>query len=322
MQFGFTTAQEGRATEAACTTWEQLADQNQLPIDIAAYPDLQSQEAFMKNRGVDSTYRNHFRVAGVKLSLDGSPQGKTAWLTKPYQVPPVGKHADYTGYPAFESQTEVNKLVDFAFAKRWQVLAHCNGDAAIDSFIEAVDSAQTKYGKADYRPVAIHAQTVREDQLDRFVELGIFPSFFGMHTYYWGDWHRDQVLGKARASRISPAQTARNKGLIYSQHHDAPVALPSSMVILHSVVNRISRSGVVIGPEERVSAYDALRSLTIWAAYQYFEQEHKGSIAVGKLADFVVLDRNPLKVSPAALNQLRVQQTIKEGKVVYTYKPK
>lgn len=316
-RFGFTTAQEGRATSDACNTWSKLAKENKLPIDVAAYPDIQTQMAFMKNNGVQKEYTNHFRIAGVKLSLDGSPQGKTAWLTKPYIVPPPGQPKTYSGYPAFPKESDAIALVDSAYVNNWQILAHCNGDAAIDEYITAVKQATGLYGKKDRRSVAIHAQTARLDQLDEMKSLGIIPSFFGMHTYYWGDWHRDETLGKERAYKISPAATALKKGMIFTEHHDAPVALPNSIMILYSVVNRISRSGDVIGADERISPYDALRSITTWAAYQYFEENSKGSIKEKKLADFVILDKNPIKVDPKAIKDIVVLETIKEGKSVY-----
>ena len=140
---------------------------------------------------------------------------------------------------------------------------------------------------------------------------------FGMHTYYWGDWHRDETFGKERAYRISPAATALKKGMIITEHHDAPVALPNSIMILYSVVNRISRSGDVIGADERISPYNALRSITTWAAYQYFEESTKGSIKENKLADFVILDKNPVKIEPTTIKDIVVLETIKEGKSVF-----
>lgn len=317
VRFGFTTAQEGRATSDACNTWVKLAKENKLTIDVAAYPDIQTQMSYMKENGTQKEYKNHFRIAGVKLSLDGSPQGKTAWLTKPYLIPPPGQLKTYVGYPAFPKESDAVALVDSAYANNWQILAHCNGDAAIDEYIKAVRHAVKLYGKKDRRSVAIHAQTVRFDQLDVMKSLGIIPSFFGMHTYYWGDWHRDEILGKERAYRISPAATALKKEMIFTQHHDAPVALPNSIMILYSVVNRISRSGDVIGADERISAYDALRSITSWAAYQYFEEDSKGSIKEKKLADFVILDKNPVKVDPKTIKNIVVLETVKEGKSVY-----
>ncbi len=319
-QFGYTTAQEGRAGKDMVETWQRLASTGKLKIDVAAYPDLQADQEFMKNTGTSRIYDRHFRVAGIKLSLDGSPQGKTAWLSEPYKHPPAGQPKDYRGYPAIPDADDRQALVDLAFEKDWQVLAHTNGDAASDALIDAVEKATEKYGKKDRRTVMIHAQTVREDQLDRMKTLGMIPSFFSLHTFYWGDWHRDEILGKERAYRISPTVSALKRGMWFTEHHDAPVALPSSIMILHTTVNRTSRSGDVIGPEQRVSPYIALKSITDWAARQYFEENEKGTLAAGKLADLVILDRNPLTVKPETIKDIRVLETIKEGKTVYSAK--
>ena len=163
----------------------------------------------------------------------------------------------------------------------------------------------------------VHAQTVRDDQLDSMKDLGIIPSYFGMHTFYWGDWHRDETLGKDRAYRISPTQSTLQRDMIFTEHHDAPVALPNAIMILHTAVNRTSRSGDVIGPDQRISPYIALKSITDWAAYQYFEEDKKGTIKEGKLADFVILDKNPLKIEPSEIINIQVLETIKENKNVY-----
>jgi predicted amidohydrolase YtcJ len=166
----------------------------------------------------------------------------------------------------------------------------------------------------------IHAQTVREDQLDEMAKYGIIPSFFSMHTYYWGDWHRDETLGKERAFRISPAASALQRQMVFTSHHDAPVALPNSIRILNACVNRKSRSGDVIGLDQRISMAEALKALTIHAAYQYGEERRKGSIEVGKLADFVILSGNPTTIDADKIMDIQVLETIKEGKTVYVRK--
>ncbi|MFJ5445597.1 amidohydrolase [Methylobacillus methanolivorans] len=316
-QFGFTTAQEGRASQAAAETFRRLANEKKLTIDVAVFPDLQAEAAYMKEHGVSQTYSNHFRLAGVKLSFDGSPQGKTAWLSQPYKVPPQGQPETYVGYPAIPGAEDRQTLVDLAFEHHWQALTHVNGDAAADALITAVANAEAKYGKADRRPVMIHAQVVREDQIDKMKALGIVPSFFSMHTYYWGDWHKNEVLGEERAYHISPTQSALKRGMKFTEHHDAPVALPSAMMILHTTVNRTSRSGEVIGPDQRVSPFIALKSITEWAAWQYFEEKNKGTLTAGKLADFVILDKDPIAVEPEAIKDIAVLETIKEGQTVY-----
>ena len=317
-RFGFTTAQEGRATSVVCDTYKRMSEAGSLIMDVYAYPDIQMGLDYMKTNGVQADYKNHFRIAGVKLSLDGSPSGKTAWLTKPYKVPPPGMPKDYKGYPAVPDMSVINNLVGEAFKNNWQIITHCNGDAAADAYINAVRLAANQYGNNNRRTVMIHAQTVREDQLDSLKVLGIIPSFFSMHTYYWGDWHRDETLGKERAYRISPTVSTLNRGMIFTQHHDAPVAFPDALRVLHSTVNRVSRSGDVIGPDQRVSPYIALKSITDWAAYQAFEENLKGTITVGKLADFVILDKNPLKIDPMTITDISIQTTIKEGKTIYS----
>jgi predicted amidohydrolase YtcJ len=251
------------------------------------------------------------------MSLDGSPQGRTAWLSQPYLIPPDGKDASYAGYPAYPSSEVVDTLVMQAFQNKWPILAHCNGDAAAETLINAVAKANAALGKTDRRSVMIHAQTVRFDQLDRMKNEGIIPSFFSMHTFYWGDWHRDVTMGRDRAYRISPTNTTLKKGMIFTEHHDAPVALPSSIMILHTTVNRVSRSGDIIGPEERVTPYQALKSITEWAAYQYFEEQTKGTLTVGKLADLVIIDKNPLTIDPMTIKDIKVLETIKEGETVF-----
>lgn len=320
-EFGYTTAQEGGASADIIATWQRLAEVSALPIDVVAYPYQQPGLEYLESQGdhaVQADYTSGFRVGGLKLSLDGSPQGKTAWLTKPYKVPPPGQPDDYVGYPIYRDDAVVDGMVGRAYERGWQVLAHCNGDAAAEQFINAVDKAVATHGKEGRRDVMIHAQTVREDQLDRMRDLGIMPSFFTMHTYYWGDWHRDETLGKDRAYRISPTASTLQRGMRFTAHHDAPVALPSSIMILHTTVNRLSRSGDLIGGEQRVSPYTALKSLTEWAAYQYFEEDKKGTIETGKVADFVILDRDPLAVDPLSLKDLRVVETIKRGATVYS----
>ncbi|WAU76583.1 amidohydrolase [Acinetobacter sp. TR3] len=314
---GFTTVQEGRADQGTTEMWHALAKQNQLPIDVVSYPDITTSQEYMFKQGSHRQYDHHFRIGGVKISLDGSPQGKTAWLTQPYLIPPEGKDKNYKGYPAIKDNQQVNQYINLAFKQGWQVLAHANGDAAIDQFIGAVKDATLKQGKADRRSVLIHSQTIREDQLDQLKALDIIPSFFSLHTFYWGDWHRQQTLGEARAARISPTASALKKQLIFTEHHDAPVVPPNSLMMLDATVNRVTRSNYVLGADERVSPYMALKSMTDWAAYQYFEDQHKGTITQGKLADLVILDQNPLTIPSREIKNIQVLATYKEGNLIY-----
>jgi predicted amidohydrolase YtcJ len=311
-RFGYTTAQEGRAMSDSMAAMQRVADRKALKIDLVSYPDMLAVEDIAPSRG----YENRYRVGGVKLTIDGSPQGKTAWLSQPYHVPPTGRDADYRGYPAVDVDT-VDKNVMRAFSEGWQILVHANGDAAIDAFINAVRAARGAHPDRELRPVLIHGQTLRKDQVLAMDELHIFPSVFPMHTFYWGDWHRDSVLGPERAKNISPTGWLRERGMMFGSHHDAPVALPDSIRVLSATVTRRTRSGDVLGENHRVDVATALRALTLWPAWQHFEESEKGSLEPGKLADLVVLSANPLAVDPLQLDRLQVKATYKEGQLVY-----
>ena len=310
---GYTTAQEGRATKGPLAVMAAVAQEGSLPIDVVAYADIITAADALSGPLNSRSYQQHYRIGGAKLNLDGSPQGKTAWLSAPYFKVPEGQPATYA--------EQANGYVDKAFQNNWQLLTHVNGDAAIDQLIRAVTLAEKKYGKADRRAVAVHAQTARIDQVDSFKALGIFPSFFPLHTFYWGDWHRDSVLGPERANNISPTGWALQRGMMFTSHHDAPVALPNAMRVLSATVNRTTRTDQVLGAQHRVSPLIGLKAQTIWAATQYFEEASKGSIEVGKLADFTILDRNPLKCDPRTIATIKVDETIKEGHRVYLRVP-
>ena len=311
--FGYTTAQEGRAMPGSALMLAKAGDLGMLPIDVVVYPDIIEAPDAIKP---SSTYKNRTRIGGAKLSLDGSPQGRTAYLSKPYFKVPEGLPADYRGYPTVTKE-QMHAAFDRAYGENFQIITHANGDASIDWLIEGVRDAVAKHGGGDRRSVMIHGQTTRPDQLPQIKELAILPSFFPMHTFYWGDWHRDVVLGPERAAFISPCNSARKLGMIFTTHHDAPVANPDSIRVLSATVTRVTRSGFVLGPDERVDTLTALKAMTIWPAWQHFEEKDKGSIEPGKLADFVVLSADPLAVKPEELIKLKVVETIKDGKSVY-----
>lgn len=315
---GYTTVQEGRADAGTSELWRSFAQIGQLDIDVVVYPDLMNEMDYMLKNGSSKQYQKHFRIGGVKISLDGSPQGKTAWLTQPYVVPPAGQNKNYRGYPAYPDQKIVQSAIDTAFKNNWQILAHANGDAAIDQYLKTIEQASNKYGNSDRRNVIIHAQTMREDQLDKAKTLKLIPSFFSLHTYYWGDWHKHETLGSERANRISPTGSALKRNMIFTQHHDAPVIPPKNMMVIDATVNRVTRSGDVLGADQKVSPYIALKSVTDWAAYQYFEEKDKGTLEKGKLADLVILNQNPLKVPPTQIKNIKILSTFKEGRQIYS----
>ena len=314
--FGYTTGNEGRLMAFQAPDLVSAAERGLLDIDIISYVDYTARN-LIAPPWYGKAYNGHYRIAGMKVTLDGSPQGRTAWRTIPYLLPPDGQMKGYKGYPAIPDTKFLANLFDEAYQKGWPVHVHANGDAAIDQMIEAIRPSQQKYGPGDRRITLIHGQFLRKDQIPVLKELQIIPSLFPMHTFYWGDWY-DQIIGPELAQQISPMRSVLNAGLIATSHTDAPVALPNLMQVMWATVNRTSRSGKVMGPDERLTPLEALKAITIWGAYQHFEETTKGSLEAGKLADMVILSDNPLTIDPTTINTIVVLETIKEGTTVYT----
>jgi len=260
---------------------------------------------------------DRLKIGPAKIVSDGSPQGYTAWLTQPYHVPFKGDKT-YCGYPVMPP-AQLNSLVAQLHNAGYQIAIHANGDAAIDAAIEAYRLAQAANPRTDTRHRIEHCQTVREDQLDAIALLGISPSFFVSHTYYWGDRHRDVFLGPQRGARISPLKSALKRGIRFSIHSDCPVTPVSPLFCVFAAVNRLTSNGHVLGPEFRLTPEEALRATTIDAAWQTFEEDIKGTIEPGKLADFTILDRNPLKVSPEQIGDIKVMAVIIGGQKAYSF---
>ena len=316
-RYGYTTADEGRSVPATARLLRQLADEGGLRIDVATYPDVLADRQFIE-QNVSATYTNRFRVAGAKLTIDGSPQGFTAWRDRPYYAPVGDYPKGYAGYAAAPPE-QVLDATDWAYARNIQLLTHSNGERASDLLISALTIAEMKNGPGkDRRPVLIHGQFLREDQLDAYKRLGVLPSLFPMHTFYWGDWHTTKTVGPVLGQNISPTGWVRKRGMIFTTHHDAPVAFPDSMRVLDATVTRVARgSGKVIGPDQRVDVITALKAMTIWPAWQHYEEKAKGSIEVGKLADFAILSRDPTKGDPNTIDRITVTETVKEGGTVF-----
>ena len=314
IQNGITTIQDGASTSQNIALLKSMAAMHLLKTDVVAYPLMTANgcEVLHKNRKYVGAYHNRLKIGGYKLVLDGSPQGRSAWMTEPYEGEPKG----YCAYPWLKDE-QVNEYVKKAVDEGHQILAHCNGDAAGDQFITAYEKAvaNDQTGR-DMRPVMIHCQTARTDQLDRMKELGMIPSIFVGHVFYWGDVHIKN-FGQKRGMRISPVKDALSRGLNLTFHQDTPVTKPNMMHSVWCAVKRISKNGTIVGEDQKIDVYDALKCITINAAYQYFEEEKKGSIREGKMADLVVLEKNPLEVDQMKIREIRVIETIKEGKTIY-----
>ncbi|MFT4821107.1 MAG: putative amidohydrolase YtcJ [Candidatus Pseudothioglobus sp.] len=315
---GFTTVQDGKTDLASLEMLPQIASTTGFDVDLVAYADIATigSAPILHGDLMSLEYTNGFRIGGVKITLDGSPQGKTAWFTEPYLQVPNGQADDYLGYPAF-TDAEATKWIELAFTNKWPLLVHANGDAAIDQLIEIVGNIDPTLRDYDHRTVMIHGQFTRKDQVLKLKSLGIFPALYPMHTFYWGDWHRDSVAGVERAENISPTGWFLEQGMRFTIHSDAPVTFPNSMRILDSAVNRTTRTNAILGVEHKITPLQALKAMTLWSAYQHFEEGIKGSLEVGKQADMVILDKDPLSVTVSMIKDIQVLETINNGKSIY-----
>jgi len=316
LSYGYTTAQEGRAMLENHAFLAGKAEEDKLKLDVVSYVDYLFVDTLMNTKWNSRKYDKKYRIGGMKVTLDGSPQGRTAWRTQPYLLLPDGAKEGYLGYPAIPQDSVLESLYRKGFANNWQMQTHANGDAAMDQMIRTMRKVTSEFEKKDRRNILIHGQYVREDQLDAYKELDVIASLFPLHTFYWGDWHKE-IIGDELGNKISPTRTALNKGLRLTIHTDAPVALPNLMRMVGITVERKSRSGQVIGAGEKLTPYEALKGITEWSAYQHFEEDSKGTIEEGKLADLVILDKNPLNVDEADIKDIVVLETIKEGVSVY-----
>ena len=309
---GITTVQEGLLRRELVPLYQALLADGPLKLDVVAYGD-EAGTAAARQALPDSArrYQGHFRLGGYKMFLDGSPQGRTAWLRQPYQ-----REAAYRGYGTL-TDAQVLDMVRRAGAEGVQLLAHCNGDAACAQYLAALETAAREgVDLAAMRPVMIHAQLLGRDQLPAVKRLGVIPSFFVTHVYHWGDIHWEN-LGPDRADRISPAGSAAELGIPFTFHTDAPVIPPDLLETVWCAVNRVTRSGRLLGAEERVDVQTALEAVTANAAFQYFEERDKGTLSPGKRADLVILDRDPLAVPPEELRDIRVLETWKDGAAIF-----
>jgi len=314
--YGITTIQDSNLPLDYIEMLRQEAASEAYPVDMVAYAMANPlSDEVLDSIELEQNYVNGFRLGGIKFTLDGSPQGRTAWLTEPYEQGPPGAADDYVAYPSYEP-SEYLRRIPAIIERGLPALVHVNGDAAIDLMLEGLESIAQQAPLPDHRSVAIHAQLARPDQLDRMRELGVLPSFYAVHPFFWGDWHR-LSFGDERASFISPLRAALDRGIPITIHNDSPVVPPDIMRLVSIAVNRETRSGYVLGPDQRVDIMEALHAVTLGAAYQYFEENEKGSLEAGKRADFVILAQDPRIVESEALADIDIVETISRGVSVF-----
>ncbi len=314
---GITTAQEGATHLAQLQTIKRASEAGAHLIDVVAFPFIADLANVLEEFPLATwgKYVRGLKIGGVKISIDGSPQGRTAYFTTPYLTGGPGGEKNWSG-ELFVPQEFINESLEKVYRLGVPVTFHANGDGAIDSLIAAHEFAAAD-DPTKYRNVtAIHAQFMRKDQIPKFVRYKIRPSFYTLHTYYFAEAHLAN-RGREQAMYISPMRDAIDAGLHPTNHTDFVVAPLDQMMMLWSAVNRVSRGGREVGPGQRITPLEGLKTMTIWAAEQYGEEDSKGSLEPGKRADLVILDKNPLKVDPAAIKDILVLETIKDGKTIY-----
>jgi predicted amidohydrolase YtcJ len=312
---GYTHAQDGATSPADLGFFTSDAARARLKIDLALLPIYTSLDALLAKPDIQfRTYQDHVKIEGVKFILDGSPQARTAYFTRDYERgSPSGDHP-WHGQPIV-SQEEFDTLARKVNDRGWQIFVHANGDAAIDMAIKGFDALGIKAAD-DRRPIVIHSQFQRPDQLPAYARIGVGPAYFSNHTWYWGDVHRSN-FPKEVVDFISPFRAAREAGLIASNHSDFSVTPLDTRFMLWTSMARVSPTGVVSGADQRLDAYAGLQALTAGPAWQVFEENRKGRIKAGLLADFVILDKNPLTTPVEAIKDIKVLETVKEGRTVW-----
>jgi len=314
---GITTAQEGATMKHQVDLLRILANRGDLKLDVVMLPFIAEIDAIFAGQPPrnETEYKNRLRIGGVKVVMDGSPQGRTAAFTTPYLTDGPAGQKNWRGELSFP-QPVLNEWVKKVYDGGATLFVHCNGDAAIDALLEAHRFASGDDPAKPRGTVGVHSQFIRHDQLEKYRAWKITPSFFTIHCFYFGDTHVAN-RGRSQADFISPMKSARALGLRPANHTDFNVAPLDQLFTMHTAVNRISRSGQTIGADERVTPMQALEAITIDGARIYGEEAKKGSIEVGKAADFAVLSANPLTVPPATIETIRVEETIKDGQTVW-----
>lgn len=304
--YGITTLQDGMIVDELKDIYQMLVNTNTFYLDVVGYVGFDAKQFMQTFQDYKKTYHHHLKIGGYKTFLDGSPQNKTAWTIEPYLD---GTH----GYPTLTDEQLKTYLIK-AVDEDMQVLVHCNGDQAIQHYINQYQLVH----KQDIRPVIIHAQMMTPQQIKQAKELDMIASFFLAHVYYLGDIHIKNM--GTRAKTISPLHTAIDNDLLFTLHQDAPVIEPNMLETIHIAINRQTQSGVTLGQEECIDPFNAIKALTINAAYQYHEEDSKGSLKVGKNADMIILSDNPLTVDQNKIKDIQILYTIKDGKVIYKNK--
>ncbi len=262
--------------------------------------------------GLAARSSDAFRLGHVKIVLDGSIQQGTARLLPPGYLDP-----DARGIWVVAPDTYREMFAAFHAAGAL-IHVHCNGDEATEVFLDTLEHSLELHPRWDHRHTVTHSQLTTAAQYRRLAALGGCANIFSNHIYYWGDQHRDSILGPDRAARMDAAATALRAGVPIALHCDTPVTPISPLATMHHAVNRLTATGKVLGPDERITPAQALEAVTVGGAYVLKMDHEVGSIEAGKFADLAVLDDDPLAVAPTAIKDVGVVATMRSGMVRQT----
>jgi predicted amidohydrolase YtcJ len=261
----------------------------------------------LKNAQAPGDWDVHY--GAIKSFYGNSLSGQTAWLYEPY-----ANQADYFGLPPGRSRAELETLVRRIHKAGLQSCIHSNGDREIDLVLDAYEAALKEAPRTNHRHRIEHCSVVNEAILKRIKDLDLV---IAPHSYIYE--HGDKLVnfGSERWDWMLPNRSLLAQGTVVAGNSDYPISAAEPLLRIHDMVNRTSAEGKVYGPKQRCTVEQALRAFTLGSAYAEFAEQHKGSIEAGKLADFVVLDRDPRAVDPKAIKDISVLRTVIGGKTVF-----
>ncbi len=315
---GITTASEFAVMNAfVLEGLQEITSSPTFPVRIVAgyfstAPDYEELAPRLKNFENDL-----LKIPFIKTWTDGSIQGGTGYLTEGYHDHGMG------GSGAQGSQEFFNEQILHMYELGYWPAIHANGDGAVDVALNAIEYAQKTLGRepSEDRPQLIHVQYTRPEQIERMAELQVYPTFFTTHVYWYGDFHYETTVGPERAQRLSAMNDAFRAGIKPSMHNDPPVMPVDPLDNMWIAIKRTSKGGRVLGSNQAITPMQALEAYNTNAAYQFGMEEDAGSLEVGKYADFVVLDRNPLKVDADEIRDIDVLVTVRGGVITFADVP-
>lgn len=259
-----------------------------------------------------------FRIAGVKLWYDGSPYTGTMLLDEPYLDSDLccctlGIEPGTLGHANFERDDMVDVLADLA-SKGWQVLTHAQGDRGCREMLDLYEQVLRASGRLDHRWRLEHCALISQADLRRSAVIGVSPSFHINHVRYYGPELRDEIIGSQRAENLMPLASALECGHRISLHADSPMYPPGPLSLMRTAVTRLARTDEVIAGHQAISVMDALKAVSINAAWQLGMDQEVGSLEVGKRADLTVLGEDPFSVPPRDIDRIDVLGTWLDGR--------